>query len=239
MIIGNGTSSYEAGEVWHLLDTRVGMPITKLPVRNLDRISLDSYNTLVMVSGRYSFSSSFKEKLSVWLSAGNTLITIGSASSWAVRSGLVKESLVTVKTDSTAAVVSKPYIDAGENNGKEAIGGVFVKGQLDLSHPLAFGYKHSEIALYKNNTVWLAPSKSPYGTVIDYTDRPHLDGYISEKNLKEYFPKSVSLLVSEKGSGRVIMFADNPNFRGVNYGMNRLFLNALFLGDQIEVPQQR
>jgi hypothetical protein len=35
------------------------------------------------------------------------------------------------------------------------------------------------------------------------------------------------------------MFADNPNFRGVNYGMNRLFLNALFLGDQIEVPQQR
>lgn len=239
MIIGNGTSSYEAGEVWHLLDTRVGMPITKLPVRNLDRISLDSYNTLVMVSGRYSFSTSFKERLSVWLSAGNTLITIGSASSWAVRSGLVKESLVTVKPDSTVAVVSKPYIDAGENNGKEAIGGVFVKGQLDLSHPLAFGYKHSEIALYKNNTVWLAPSKSPYGTVINYTDRPHLDGYISEKNLKEYFPKSVSLLVSKKGTGRVIMFADNPNFRGVNYGMNRLFLNALFLGDQIEVPQQR
>ena len=33
MVIGTGTRSYEAGEVWHLLDTRIGMPITKLPVR--------------------------------------------------------------------------------------------------------------------------------------------------------------------------------------------------------------
>lgn len=239
MIIGDGTSSYEAGEVWHLLDTRVGMPVSKLPVRNLDRISLESYNTLVMVSGRYSFSKSFKEKLSNWVAAGNTLITIGSGSSWAVRSGFVKETLISVKPDSTATVVSKPYIDAGENNGKEALGGVFVKGRMDLSHPLAFGYEHSEIALYKNNTVWLAPSKSPYGTVIDYTDKPHIDGYISQRNRSEFLPKSVSLLVSEKGRGRVVMFADNPNFRGVNYGMNRLFLNALFLGDQIDVPQQR
>jgi len=34
------------------------------------------------------------------------------------------------------------------------------------------------------------------------------------------------------------MFADNPNFRGVNYGMNRLFLNAIFLGNHIEVPAE-
>lgn len=239
MIIGDGTSSYEAGEVWHLLDTRVGLPISKLPVRNLDRISLDAYNTLVMVSGRYSFSKSFKDKLSNWVAAGNTLLTIGTGSSWAIKSGLVKESLVINKPDTTAAVISKPYVDAGENNGKEALGGVFLKGNMDLTHPLAFGYKHPEIALYKNNTVWLAPSRSPYGTVIGYTDKPHIDGFISKKNSAEYLPKSVSLLVSEKGNGRVILFADNPNFRGINYGMNRLFLNALFFGDQIEVPQSR
>jgi len=35
------------------------------------------------------------------------------------------------------------------------------------------------------------------------------------------------------------MFADNPNFRGSWYGTNRLFLNALFLGNHISVPKAR
>jgi len=34
----------------------------------------------------------------------------------------------------------------------------------------------------------------------------------------------------------VVMFADNPNFRGTSYGMNRFFLNALFLGEHINTP---
>ena len=238
MIIGNGTSSYEAGEIWHLLDTRVGMPISKLPIRNVDRVSLDAYNTLVMVSGRYALSERFTKKLSDWVSKGNTLITIGSGSSWAVNAKFVKEKLVKVPSDSTEIVQRKPYVDAGENIGREALGGVFLKGEIDLTHPLGFGYDQSRIALYKNNEVWLSPSKSAYGTVIDYADNPHLDGYISPKNSRDFLPKSASLIVSPKGNGRVIMFADNPNFRGVNYGMNRLFLNAIFLGNHIKVPAE-
>jgi hypothetical protein len=35
----------------------------------------------------------------------------------------------------------------------------------------------------------------------------------------------------------VVLFADDPNFRGTTYGMNRMFLNALFLGQHIEVPR--
>ena len=53
MLIGTGVRSYEAGEVWHLLDQRVGMPITKIPLRNFDNISMDEYNVLVIVSGNY------------------------------------------------------------------------------------------------------------------------------------------------------------------------------------------
>ncbi|CAN0380497.1 unnamed protein product, partial [Ectocarpus sp. 4 AP-2014] len=76
MIIGNGTRSYEAGEVWHLLDTRVGMPITKIPMRNFSRTSLDKYNTLVMVSGNYSVLDSLQQKkIKDWVVKGNTLIT--------------------------------------------------------------------------------------------------------------------------------------------------------------------
>jgi len=37
LLIGDGVSSYEAGEVWHLLDTRVRMPITKVLMNNFSR----------------------------------------------------------------------------------------------------------------------------------------------------------------------------------------------------------
>ena len=40
MLIGEGVSAGEAGEVWHLLDQRVGMPITKLPLRRFGGASL-------------------------------------------------------------------------------------------------------------------------------------------------------------------------------------------------------
>ena len=55
--------------------------------------------------------------------------------------------------------------------------------------------------------------------------------------MEEYLKPSGSLLVSKLGEGRVVLFADNPNFRGSWYGTNRLFLNALFLGEHIEVPE--
>ncbi len=238
MLIGNGVRSYEAGEVWHLLDTRVHMPITKIPVRNFNRIGLDKYNTLVMVSGWYSLSKNQVKRIKDWVSKGNTLITIGTASKWAIDTKLVKEKLVVVKKDSTKAVIRKPFVDARENIGKESVGGIILKVDLDTTHPLAFGYHDKSIPVYKNNTVWIAPSKSAYGTVAQYTKNPLIDGFITKKNKEEFLAKSASLVVSQLGGGRVILFADNPNFRGSWYGTNRLFLNALFLGDKIYVPNE-
>ncbi len=243
MLIGNGTRSYEAGEVWHLLDTRMNMPISKIPLRNFNRTNFDKYTTLVMVSGRYNLTKKQQEKIKAWVSKGNTLITIGTASKWAIDKKLVKEKLTnkekdSLKKDSTKVVDRKPYVDAGENLGKESVGGVILRADLDTTHPLAFGYRDSSIPVYKNNTVWLAPSKNEYATVAKYSKNPHIDGFLTKKNMEEYLKPSASLIVSKVGSGRVVLFADNPNFRGSWYGTNRLFLNALFLGDKINVPSR-
>ncbi len=238
MLIGDGVSSYEAGEVWHLLDTRVHMPITKIPMRNFNKISLDKYNTMVMVSGKYNLTEKQMSKIKDWTSKGNTLITIGSASKWVIEKKLVKEKLTKTEKDSTELAVRKPYVDARENIGKESLGGVILNVDLDITHPLAYGYRDSSIPVYKNNSVWLSPSKNSYATVAKYSKKPHIDGFITEKNMQENILNSASLIVSKLGSGRVVLFADNPNFRGSWYGTNRLFLNALFLGDKIKVPSE-
>lgn len=237
MLIGEGVRSYDAGEVWHLLDTRVHMPITKIPMRNLNKADLNKYTTLVMVSGKYNLNDKQLQKIKDWVSGGNTLITLGTASEWAIKEELVKEELTTYPKDSTAVVSRKPYVDSPENLGKENIGGIIVKADIDRTHPLGFGFVDDQIPVYKNNTVWLKPSKNAYSTVVKYAENPHIDGFITEKNMEKYLKPSASLIVSKVGSGRVVMFADNPNFRGSWYGTNRLFLNALFLGDKINVPE--
>jgi len=129
-----------------------------------------------------------------------------------------------------------PYGDASEYIGREQIGGAIFKVDLDLTHPLAFGYHQKQIPVYKNNNIWLKPSKNAYATVAKYTKTPHIDGFITKKNL-ETMTKSASLIVSPIGRGRVVMFVDNPNFRGAWYGTNKLFFNALFFGSEINIPK--
>lgn len=243
MLIGEGTRSYEAGEVWHLLDTRMNMPITKIPMRNFNNTDWDKYTTLVMVSGRYALNKKQQEKIKAWVSKGNTLITIGTASKWVIDKKIVSEALTdkvkdSLQKENVKEVIRKPYVDARENLGKERVGGIILKVDIDRTHPLAFGYHDQSIPIYKNNTVWISPSKNEYATVAKYAQHPHIDGFITKKNMEDYLKPSASLIVSKVGSGRVILFADNPNFRGSWYGTNRLFLNALFLGDKINIPSR-
>lgn len=247
LLIGNGVSSYEAGEVWHLLDTRMHLPITKIQMNSFSRANLDKYNTLVMVSGSYrQLDSIQRQKIKQWTSKGNTLITIAGASKWAIDKKLVKETLTKKPKDKDKSKDKKPekvkrlpYVEASEHLGRERVGGAIFEVNLDLTHPLGFGYRSSSLPVYKNNNVFLSPSKNAYATVAKYTKNPHIDGYISSDNLNIYLKPSASLIVSSMGRGRVIMFADNPNFRGAWYGTNRLFLNALFLGNKISVPRAR
>jgi hypothetical protein len=169
MLIGEGVNSYEAGEVWHLLDTRIHLPITKIRMNNYSSANLDKYNTLVMVSGNYSQLDSLKrQKLKNWTAKGNTLITIAGGSKWLIDKKMVKESLTKEdslkgkKEDQEKKITKRlPYAEASEHIGRERIGGAIFEVDLDITHPLGFGYRASKLPVYKNNLVFLAPSKNP------------------------------------------------------------------------------
>ena len=222
------------------------MPLTKVPLRLFQRVALDKYNVMVMISGSYNeLDSAEVQSISEWVKKGNTLITIREASSWIISKKLVQESLISEDKEDEQVKKPrkrKPYADASENLGKTRVGGaifeVDFEVDLDLSHPLAFGDRNSKLPVYRNSSVWLSPSKNSYSTVAKYTSKPYIDGFISDKNLEEFLKPSASLIVSPLGQGRVVIFADNPNFRGSWYGTNRLFLNAIFLGEHIEVPNE-
>lgn len=234
MLIGGNTSSYEAGEVWHLLDSKVGMPITKVQTSSAGRIQWDNYNVLVLVSGNYgSLGESTIDRMKQWVREGGTLITLRNATAWAIRSGLVREKFADRPKRDTPDRMD--YVTARNFRGSNAIGGSMYMTDVDTSHPLAFGYTSRELPVYRNHSNFIAPSSNPFSTVVKYTANPLLGGYIHKDNLAA-IGGTASLLVSGIGRGKVILFADNPNFRGMWYGTNKLFLNAIFLGNLVSRP---
>jgi hypothetical protein len=164
------------------------------------------------------------------------LIASGGAVSWAIRNRLVREKLVEEPKKEKNTFERKPFDQAMELLGKESLGGAIFRANIDITHPLGFGYTQSEIPVYKNNNVWLSPSENEYSTISKYTTSPHIDGYISTKNLNEFMKNAASTIISQVGQGRVILFADNPVFRGSWYSTDRMLTNAVFFGSHIRVP---
>lgn len=233
MLVGPGVSAYEAGEVWHLLDQRIGMPITKIDVGNFGRANLSRYNTLVLVSGQYNLDPALTARIKAWVQQGNTLITFKTASEWAIRQGFTKEKLARPDTTRQSRL---DYAEAENVEGAKAIGGVILAADLDITHPIGFGFSERTISVYRNGKTFLQPSQTPYNTVVQYTATPKIGGYLAKDNVRK-LAKSAGVVVAPEGAGRVILFADNPNFRAFWYGTNKLFLNALFMGSIITVPQ--
>ncbi|MBK7808573.1 MAG: zinc carboxypeptidase [Saprospiraceae bacterium] len=239
MLIGEGTSAYEAGEVWHHFDQRLKMPVTKVMLHRFKSLDLSKYNSLVLVSGNYSGLDSVDiKKIGSWVSQGNTLIASGTAVSWAIKNKLVKEKLVEGPKKDKSMLARLPFDQADEIMGKESLGGVILKSVIDITHPIGFGYTTKDIPVYKNNTVWLSPSESEYSTISKYTSAPHVDGYISNNIMNDYLKHAASCVVSQIGQGRAILFADNPLFRGSWYSTDRMFTNAIFFGKLIRVPSR-
>ncbi len=231
MLIGQGISQYEAGEIWHLFDTKVDMPITKVDLSLFGRVNLYDYNTLILPSGNYSaISSGQVDHLKDWLSRGGTLIALRSASHWLQNQGITKEEFVTDETENELGQI--PFASRRDVEGAQSIGGSIYLANLDNTHPLGYGYRTNQIPVYRNSSIFIKPSKDKSQTPVRYTEDPLLGGYISPANL-ERVKQSASVLVSPVGSGRVVHFIDNPNFRGTWFGTNKLFLNAVFFGDKM------
>ncbi|MFK8009725.1 MAG: M14 family metallopeptidase [Saprospiraceae bacterium] len=232
LLVGSGVNSYDAGEVWHLLDQRYDMPITKMDVSRFSRADLSRYNVIVMVDGSYNSISNQSEKLKTWVQKGGTLIPFKRAIRWAKSKGISKVTFKKSSDNKSKDKKRRPYEKQGADAGAEVIGGAIFQTELDLTHPLGFGYHNSSLPIFRRGTLFMEPAKNPYATPLVYTSSPLLSGYISKKNLKT-LSNSASIVVSGMGQGKVINMADNTNFRAFWYGTNKLFANAIFFGNII------
>jgi hypothetical protein len=231
LLVDGSVRSYDAGEVWHLLDYRQEMEVSLVPVQSLAYVPLEEYTTLVMVSGSYDLSSRAISKLSDWVSSGGTIVGFQRALRWLDQNNLMNLSFLTPDKDLNEGPIR--YEDQDKIRGAQVTGGAIFQAEMDRSHPLCFGYEQDQMALFRNSNLFVTRKDNSANQPLWYSDSPLLSGYISEENLA-MLAGTAALQVERKGSGHVIAFADNPNFRAFWYGTNKLFLNAIFFGAVIE-----
>jgi hypothetical protein len=235
MITGPGVNATDAGEVWHLLDQRMNMTATHLEPTIFNRAELNKYNTLILVGGNYPDIN--KEKLKAWVQAGGTLIVTEEAVSWASQNGISEVKFKKAKTavDSTKNL---SYVDRSQIEGSQQIQGAIFGADVDLAHPLAYGYNQKTVSLFKANKVFMEKSKNPFATPFYYGSKPLQSGWVSKEN-SEAIKNSAAVIVNTVGNGRVINIADNPNFRAFWLGGSKLFMNAIFFGRLIDAASGR
>ncbi len=228
LVVGNRVSSYDSGEVWHLLDQRYGMPITIVEQDEVSYIDLGRYTDMVLVDGGYTDLN--VEKVKNWVQNGGSLITFKRATRWASTNGLAGVNMRSSKGSSSKK--TRPYIKAGEDYGASVIGGAIFETELDLTHPICYGYHTEKMPSFRRGTLFFERPSNRYAMPSAYTISPLLSGYISNANYRT-LKNSATIIVTGIGRGRTISFSDNTNFRAFWWGTNKLFANALFFGDII------
>ena len=228
LVVGDGMTSYDAGEIWHLLDTRYDIVATKLDTKSFGRADLSRYNTIIMVNSYSGLNEGNTNKLKSWIQNGGTLIAYRNALRWLNSKTLMKIDFK--KSSITAKNIS--HEQRGNFRGAQVIGGAIFEAQLDRSHPINFGYKNERLPMFRNTTLFIKPNKNSYDNPIQYTKNPLLSGYISKENL-DSLSRTIPLKLGRIGRGNIIAFTDNTNFRTFWYGTNKLLMNAIFFRDEM------
>jgi len=233
MFVGPGIDAGSAGEIWHLLDQRFDLPVALIELNAFSRVNLNKYSVIIMPAGNYNaLGSAGIEKIQSWVRSGGTLIPIESAVTWAGTNNFLKIKSKE-RSNQNATIGGIPeYGRINEDRASNTIPGTIFEAEMDLSHPLAFGYNDRNVSVFKANTIILEPTENPYASPIRYTAKPLLAGFVS-KTVQKSLANSPAVVVGSLGSGRVVGILDDPNFRAFWLGTNKILFNAMFFGSGI------
>ena len=237
VLVGDGVRSYQAGEIWHLLDAETGMPATLLESDQIES-ALSDFDVLIMPPAFLgSWPESRVNALRSWVSQGGTLIAYEGSATWAGSQNIGSiKSAEKESSDSESSVESGmlSYGDASRNSGARVLGGAIFQAEADLTHPLTFGLQRDELAVFKRGRTFLHAHDQSYAAPVRFSkEAPLLSGYVHPE-VEAQLEGSAVVVMSRQGSGMVVGMGSNTQFRGYWYGTRRLLLNAIFFTQTVD-----
>lgn len=240
LVTGSIVRANHAGYIWHWFDTRLDQVITQLDYARLGRVDLSEYTHLILPDGRYGgLDESDQEALRDFVRAGGTLIAARGAATWVESLDLDFDFLESDDGESAedesadSPEQRRAYADYELDFARTLIGGTALRIEVDVTHPLAWGYERSELVVFRRGSHLLKASDNPYVHAGRYAADPLASGYLSE-DTRERLSDTPALVATRHGRGAVVRMADDYLFRGYWIGAERLFANALFFSDLID-----
>lgn len=230
LLMGEGTSSLNAGEIWHFFDQQLNYPATLIHADHLMKAELDSFNVLILPSGYYTdiLTDQAIEKISSWTSDGGKLIAFGETNRiLASRDGFQLQRKIVNQGPPSNEEKLQPYEDQTRNRASSRIPGSIFKTTLDNSHPLAYGYGDFYFSLKTDEDAYeYFDSGWNVGTI--QSAEANISGFAGHK-AKQMLENTLSFGVQPHGSGQVVYFIDNPLYRGFWENGKLLIANAVFI----------
>lgn len=232
LVGGAGTSATSYGMLWHTLDVDTPMPHTTLQLETLRNVDLSKYLVLVLPDGggyQEKLGKRGIERLQTWIRAGGTLVAVKDASAF------LRDKDVDISKLKAWAPPKKKDDDAsGEERYNEfRIPGSAFRTVMNERSYLTFGVPRPPAVLVEGSAAYTAlPHKVDNILTID-TKTPLVSGVAWPESIDRL--KGSPFLTEEPyGRGKVITFADEPNYRLFWRGTLPLFMNAVIYGPSFD-----
>ncbi len=235
--------SYSVGWARYVLERRYGQPTTAVRASSLSRATLGDFDVVVFPSGDYgdAVGEGLADRLRTWMRDGGTLITMAESSVWAARTGLL--ATVTERRGGRARGEDPPdagtpeqpidYLDAiaPADESPEGVPGAILRVVLDAEHWLAAGTDGEIAALVTGSRVFRPIALDRGENVGRYGEGDDLvlSGVVWDEARPQLANKA-HLIHQPVGRGRIVAFAEDPNYRAYAEATQLLFMNAVLLG---------
>ncbi len=229
LLSGEGVDPTSFGFLWYLLDREIGLPYDRLDVDRLRPATLAPFDVLILPAGSYDerIGERARGALDAWIKAGGELVAVGGETAhW-----LHAHDLTTFKPWKAPEAD-----DESEGSQEKAMGerdintpGAIVATRLSAQHPLAIGLPAAPPVLVEGSAVFL-PAGDPHRDVLVAAAQDVVIAGFAWPEAKQRLAGSLLVGIEQRGSGSVVLFVQEPDFRLFWRGTEPLLLNAVMYG---------
>jgi hypothetical protein len=229
LLSGEGVDPTSFGFLWFLLDREVGLPYDRLDLDRLRPATIAEFDVLILPSGSYEehIGDRARAALDAWIRAGGELIAVGGETArW-----LHEHDMISWKP------WKAPEADEESEGSQEkamaerdiATPGAILATRLSAQHPLAIGLVSAPPVLVEGSAVMM-PSGDPHRDVLVAAGQDPVISGFAWPEAKQRLAGSLLVGAEAHGSGSVVLFVQEPDFRLFWRGTMPLLLNAVMYG---------
>jgi hypothetical protein len=234
---------YSAGWARYVLERRYGQRTTIVRGSSLGRVTLSDHDVIIFPSGSYAdaVGERMVGRLRDWMDDGGTLVTMAGSTAWATRAELLSTAAERRGGRPAGEEPAEPetpeqpieYLDQilPVDEAPEGVPGAILHVVMDTTHWLAAGSDGEIGALVQGSRVFTPVTLDNGRNVGRYQDLERLvaSGVVWEESRPQLASKAF-LIHEPVGSGQIIAFAEDPNYRAYAEATQLLFMNAVLLG---------